>query len=417
MLETGSRVQALAVITLVLTASAARADQWQFNPRVELGGETDSNYLLVPTSSATSVSGGFGNVLLELRDIGQTTEFRFAPGVYATYFPNESDYHSTNPYGYLELTHRGQVSTARLWAEYADQSTVFSERLTSNVGAGGLGNPTGGDSGFLALFNRRKTIHVNPSFAFEVSPLNHIAADLNYYNSAYDHFIPNTYTGYHVVAGSVGWVHDLTQRTSWTVRALYSHNQPEAPSITTNSAGLEGEWSERVSDTSRAYARVGGRRTQFDQIPAGQSDRATSYYGGAGMDWSFQVTQLFLDVTRTVEPISSGYTVERDQLVGRVTRNLSPVLLGYVGARAFKDKALESQTPYNDRTYAVGTVGFEWRFLRAWTVVGQYNYTRQKYVDFPEAATSNAATLSVVYEPHRDLSRERLTPLGRDRGY
>ena len=78
---------------------------------------------------------------------------------------------------------------------------------------------------------------------------------------------------------------------------------------------------------------------------------------------------------------------------------------------------MESQTPYNDRTYAVGTVGFEWRFLRAWTVVGQYNYTRQKYVDFPEAATSNAATLSVVYEPHRDLSRERLTPLGRDRGY
>lgn len=401
---TDSRIEAVAVIALMIAAPAALADQLQFNPRVEAGGETDSNYLLLPSARGTSASGGFGNVVLELHDVGAVTEFRFAPGVYATYFPNNKDVQSTDPYAYLELIRHGQTSTARLWADWSSQSTVFSERLSSDVGAGGLGNPTGGDSGYLALRNRTQTFHVNPWFAAELSPLNHATAELNYYDSKYDNFIPNTNVGYRAAIGTVGWVHDLTPRTSWTVRALYSHYQPDGAAGSTNSAGLEGEWHERVSEKSQAYVRVGARRARFDQVAAGQPDHATSFTGGAGVNWSFQVTQLFLDLTRTVDPNSTGFTVVRDQLRGRIKRNLAPLLQGYVGARVLKDTAQQSGRPFNDRAYAVGTAGLEWRLLRAWTLVAEYNYTRQKYQNDPEAAKSNAATLSFVYEPHRDLS-------------
>ena len=416
MLENDRRLDVFAVIALVLAAPAALADQWQFNPRVEVGAQSDTNYVLLPPPSAVpSVSGGFGNVLLELRDVGAATDFRFGPGVYTTYFPNNKDYQSTAPYAYLDVTHHGQTSTAKLWAEYANQSTVFSERLTSNVGVGGLGNPTGGDSGYLALFNRRQTIFVKPSYESEVSQLNHVTAELSYFNASYDKFIPNTFVAYRTLVGALGWVHDLTQRTSWTVRAVYSRFEPDGTTGSNKSAGLEAYWNERVSDTAHAYVRVAGQRTQFDQVPAGQASHATSYSGGAGMDWAFQVTQVYLDLTRTVQPVSSGNTVERNQLLGRVTRDLTPLLIGYVGGRAFKDSTLERGLTYSDRTYGVGTIGFEWRFSRAWTLAGQYNYSRQKFAIDAEAATSNAATLSFVYEPHRDSSK--LRSFGRDRGY
>ena len=91
--------------------------------------------------------------------------------------------------------------------------------------------------------------------------------------------------------------------------------------------------------------------------------------------------------------------MKRDQLRLRITRDFSPRLSGILGARALVDHATQTTPLFTTRQYAIGTVGFKWRWLRAWTLSGEYDYSRQKFANDPLAAMSNAATLSVIYEP------------------
>ena len=122
--------------------------------------------------------------------------------------------------------------------------------------------------------------------------------------------------------------------------------------------------------------------------------------GGAGVNWTFQVTTLFLDATRTVEPNATGHSVVRHQIRLRIERSLTQKFKVVIGARGYRDTATGDDTSFIPRDYAVGTLGASWRFQRAWTVAAEYGYTRQKYQNQPSAAISSAGRLSIVYEPN-----------------
>ena len=46
-------------------------------------------------------------------------------------------------------------------------------------------------------------------------------------------------------------------------------------------------------------------------------------------------------------------------------------------------------------------MGFEWRWLRQWSLIGSYNYRWQEYEDEPSDADSSAFLIGIVYEPKR----------------
>jgi hypothetical protein len=58
---------------------------------------------------------------------------------------------------------------------------------------------------------------------------------------------------------------------------------------------------------------------------------------------------------------------------------------------------------FNERRYAVASVGAEWRLTRAWAVRGRYDYSWQDYDLTPGSASSNALRLSVTFQPQRDV--------------
>jgi hypothetical protein len=390
-----------------LCSAAARAENWTIEPRVEVGAETDDNYRLLPINANDSVSGGFGDVRFDIHTVDPVNELRFAPGVRATWYPNSKDDQSTDPYAELEASHRGEKSLMALNAGYIKQSVVNSDRVTSDIG-GGLGNPGGGDSGYIALRNRRQLITVNPSLTYNLTQLDKLDVLLTYADANYEKYIPNTNVGYVAVGAQLGLTHALTERHSVTGRVVYSRNDPDTPpgvtlrNSKTDSYGLQGEWTMRVSDLSQAYARLGVQRSKFDRVATGGSDTQNTYVAGAGVNWSFQVTQIFLDLTRTVDPSSSGFSVERNQVRMRVTRQFTPLTSGFFALRGIKDQALDSGAVFRDRSYGVATLGAEMRFRREWSLRAEYDYTRQKYKGDPGPGKSNAFMLSVVYEPKRE---------------
>ena len=163
----------------------------------------------------------------------------------------------------------------------------------------------------------------------------------------------------------------------------------------TDAYGGEVEWNTQYSPNSRAYVRLGAQQTKPER---GSSD--TNVTAGAGGQWASERNRLFLDFTRSVGPVSAGTVVERHQLRLRLYHDVTQRFAMRAGARLSRDEQVEDGT-YPTRKYATGELGFEWRWLRQWSLIGTYNYRWQEYEDEPSDRTANSFLIGIVYEPKR----------------
>ena len=159
--------------------------------------------------------------------------------------------------------------------------------------------------------------------------------------------------------------------------------------------------------SARHTCRGGFRRTKQDSLPTDVFPRKaeTSYVGGAGVQWTFPVNKVLMDLTMSVDPNSSGVLVKRDQVRLRLDHQFSERLAGNVGLRYIRDKSVDSDIALAERRYGVATVGVAWRQTKTISYAAEYNYTNQKFdaLNAPGSrdATSNAVHVSFVYEPRR----------------
>jgi hypothetical protein len=384
----------------MLPASGA---DWQFNPKIEVGAEANDNYRLFPSGFEDRVYGVFTNAAFQIRYLGPTDDFSITPAVYGLYLPDSTDNDTANPSVNLNWKHTGQTYTAGVFGQYLDQSIVQGNLTTAASIGNQLGNPVPGDSGYITFHDREKLGEVTPTLTADLTQRWHLNVTADYSKVTYDPVIPGFNVGYSSEVATVGLVRDMTQRTTLTLRGIVGQNDPEGDFPLTRNYGVEGEWGYHVSQVSQAYVRIGALRSAFEQVAgAAPNPDTTGIVAGAGMNWVFQVTQVFLDLTRTVEPNATGYTVDRDQLRLSLARDYSPTTTAELGARVARDTPTEATVLFAARSYAVGYLGFKWRFRRAWTLSGEYDYTYQHYADTPPVTeSSNAVLLSVIYEPNR----------------
>ena len=95
----------LAGVTLassLLAAGTAYADNWDFEPRVELGGQYNDNYRLAESGTPKIPAyGALADVAMGLALIGQRSEFDVVPRVHSSFYPDDHEDQSTD--GYLNI--------------------------------------------------------------------------------------------------------------------------------------------------------------------------------------------------------------------------------------------------------------------------------------------------------------------------
>ena len=398
-----ARSLAVAAGLLGISSLPALGADWQFQPKIEGGVEYNDNYRLFGSGFRDQVYGAFTNAAFVFHYLSPVDEFSIAPAVYALYLPDSTVDDTADPSINLNWKHTGQTFTAGVFAEYVDQSVVQSDLTTAATIGNQLGNPVAGDSGFLTEKDRRQLAEVTPTLTLDLTQRQHLELTADYSNVNYNPVIPDANVGYNSLNLTAGLIQDLSQRTTLTLRGLFGQYNPRGASNTTTSYGADGQWGYHVSQVSQAYVRLGAMRSTFEQVPgAPHVASVTGVVAGAGMNWTYQVTQVFLDITRDVEPNSTGFTVDRDQLRLSINRSFSAKFTGLVGARYYRDTPTETTILFADRSYGVGFLGFKWRFRRAWTLSGEYDYTWQKYAAVSSStANSDAVLLSVIYEPKR----------------
>jgi hypothetical protein len=392
-----------------LVARSALATDYQVNPRVELAGGYNDNVTLVTGSNEVSAADALADARVEFLAQEPNWQLRATPEVHGNWYSGHSDLNSNGELLYLDGVRTGARYTLDLYGYGASQSLITNYLPTANLGSG-LGTSQPGTTLATPASIRENLGYLRPSYQLDMTPRSSLELKLEYTDATYSQQVQG-YTNYSDFGGAGGLVFKATPTGSFTLRATGAGFQPDVGRMA-DTYGVDVQWDGKFSATKQYYLRVGGARTDVSGSIAGEpaaSSATTTVTGGVGAQWTYTLTEIFVDLTRDVEPTGLGYTVNRNQLRLRVARRFSERLAGFLGARAIQDDPVPGSGVPTAQTqrYYYGTVGFEWRFVREFSVIGAYNFTDYHYSG--STAQANAVRLSLVYEPHRPENGPAIT--------
>jgi hypothetical protein len=379
---------------------AAGAADWELNPRLEAGYLFDDNYRLTQPGTEIEVQGPLVDAELEMRARQPNGEFSFTPRVRGTYFPDEQDLDTIDYFGTLDWQRRGQRINTRVLGEFSQQDVVNAEQPDAEVPTDAdLGNGDIGDSGVVLFKNRRTRASLQPQADFDLSPRRGIELGGNFTDVQYDSELEGAQVDYRNYNVYGGLVTRLSPVQSLTARLRGARYDIETQGDTT-SYGAELQWDTRNAADSRKYLRIGAQNVELVN-----GDSEIAWVAGGGASVMLGRNQLFVDLSRNVGPSGSGIVVTRDQLRLRWTFDMTPRVAFLAGMRGTHDEDVDPDSDFQPRSYATGDIGFQWRWQEEFSLRVAYDYTWQEFEDgLTDAATSNGATLSFLYQP---LQRRR----------
>ena len=397
-------VMVLAVVASLGGAQVAHSSNWDFNPRVELAGVFNDNYRLAQDSAGkVRADGAMLDASLGMRLLTQTSEISLVPRVTSSYFPNDTSDDSTNGYLDFKGNHKLQKGQYGVDAQYANEEVIFSELLPANFPGVGLGQVVGSESGRVTALNRRELERVAPTMTYDLTQRYHLHLDAEYLHASYDKNLFEQ-VGFQNFEARAGLGYDISQQTTFLGSLIGTRYEPH-DSLATNGYGVQTELQFHPTQIMSYYFRLGALHSQAN-VPGG-SVSSTSVTGGAGMTWTYQITQVVVDALRSVSPSSAGQVQNHNELRFRVIRALKPRLSGFVGARAIRLRsAVGGPLAVQGSDYLAATTGLEYQLTRSYRLAGEYDYTWQRFQGEPRAA-SNSVMVSIIYQP---LSRFEPVP-------
>jgi hypothetical protein len=376
-------------------SAPAKAQNWEFSPRLELGYEYNDNYRLDFAGQEIEISGPSLDVTLPLRLIDPVVKAELAPRVRATYFPDERDEDSTDYYLRGLLERRSPRNLIGISGYFSREDVVRSELPPPDEDIDGdLGEIATGDAGRVSFRNERDFVRIEPYWNYDVTQRSRTEVGGYFIDASYDRNFVGFQQDYRDYGAHFGWAFSVSPRSRLVLRARASRYET---AFDAEGYGAEVEWRTDYSETAQLYVRLGGQRTDLKRS---NSDAETSIVGGVGGQWTWPTTDMFIDLTRRVGASASGAVVERNQLRLRLSRALQPRLSFLAGVRASYDEAVGSSSAY-ERDYVSAEAGFDWRMTRKWSLVGLYRYIWQEYSHEPADSSSNAISVGIVYEPGR----------------
>ena len=437
---------ALAGVTLaasLLAGTRAYAGNWDFEPRIELGGEYNDNYRLAESGTPKIPAyGTLADVAMGFVLIDPRSELDIVPRVHSSFFPDDHEDQSTD--GYLNIGGnyhflRGILSGT---ASYANETVISSELLPADFPGVGLGQVIGEGTGRVSIHNRRQLEQVAPKFTFDFTPRYHLVADANIEAASYTNNLSASsgltaaqqaqyvQVGFKNFYGSAGVQYDITQRQDIIWRLIGSEFMPDhatvlgtgptatpinSDSTNTERYGGEAQWDTKPNDVMQTYVRLGVNEVHADTAVDGVINK-TLLVGGAGVVWTYQLSQYIIDAVRDLSPSAAGAVIQQDEFRGRMLRAIQPRLYAVLAARYVRVRgASQTILGVQGSDYAAASAGLQFQITPNYRLATEYDYTWQKFQGEPYAA-SNGISVSIIWQPqsrYRPIPNYNALPLDR----
>jgi hypothetical protein len=432
-----------AVASALVVAGKARADNWDFNPRIELGGMYNDNYRLAESGTPKIPAyGALADVAIGFSLIDPVSELDIVPRIHASFFPDDHEDQSNNGYLNVGGTYRTQRATFGGTASYSNEEVISSELLPADFPGVGLGQVVGETTGRVSIHNRRQMEQVAPKMTFDFTPRYHLIASALYEQASFTDNLgaitvltpaekaEYVQVGYKDFYGSAGLQYDLTQRQDIIFRVTGTEfipdsvtnlgsgedaGQVKSSSTDTQNYGLEGQWDVKPTDKIQGYVRVGVNEVHADTAVDGVIQK-TLLVGGAGIVFTYQLAQYTVDALRALSPSSAGAIIQQDEFRFRILKALQPRLYMVLAAR-YVDVRGASQTilGVQGSDYAAASVALQYQITPNYRLATEYDYTWQKFQGEPYAA-SNGISVSIIWQPqsrYKPLPNYNALPLDR----
>jgi hypothetical protein len=427
----------------LLAGTRAYADNWDFEPRIELGGEYNDNYRLAESGTPKIPAyGALADVAMGFVLIDPRSELDIVPRVHSSFFPDDHEDQSTD--GYLNIGGnyhflRGILSGT---ASYANETVISSELLPADFPGVGLGQVIGEGTGRISIHNRRQLEQVAPKFTFDFTPRYHLVADANIEAASYTNNLSASsgltaaqqaqyvQVGFKNFYGSAGVQYDITQRQDIIWRLLGSEFMPDhatvlgtgptatpinSDSTNTERYGGEAQWDTKPNDVMQTYVRLGVNEVHADTAVDGVINK-TLLVGGAGVVWTYQLSQYIVDAVRDLSPSAAGAVIQQDEFRGRMLKAIQPRLYAVLAARYVRVRgASQTILGVQGSDYAAASAGLQFQITPNYRLATEYDYTWQKFQGEPYAA-SNGISVSIIWQPqsrYRPIPNYNALPLDR----
>ena len=205
---------------------------------------------------------------------------------------------------------------------------------------------------------------------------------------------------------SAGLVRRVDERTRVTARVFTQGYEADLNANSTDSVGVEGQFTRPLSETWTFTLTAGVQRNEFSFVEGttvvDNADTNPTY--GLAFRNRAERTAWNIDLLRRVNPNGSGFVVVRDEFRVFVDRDLTPRLSGRVGLRYFETGTVGDVRQGSDREDIRLESRLEWAITPRFLLNGGINYTSREFLNTGSDSDSNEIYVGVTY---RGLSRQR----------
>ncbi|MEM6483725.1 MAG: hypothetical protein AAF662_01890 [Pseudomonadota bacterium] len=370
---------------LLFVSFTATCDEFLIEYSIEASQSYDDNINLSPNS--LSASGTIIALPLKFIRRSERTSYELEAEASAHRYDLDA-FNSDNQYLAGEVSHALGQGDASLTASFTRDTTRDSEFLDT-----GVVGPSA---------SRREKANVLGLGSWMLNEKHGVIARLEYSDVAYESLRLNDYE---YATSYVGWRFQATEQIQWSLQAGATRFVNDSPVQSLESQGLSTQGGFKASLNERLTLSVQGGWINFDNelesltsTASSDSDSASSYLLDSSLNYRAERAQWKVALTRRPTPSGFGVLLNTSRLDANYSYRASQRLTLELKAKAGMQ---ESQDPSigRDRDFINGSARMAYKFDPHWSLAASYVYRWQDSEVFSGQADSNAAFISLQYEP------------------
>ena len=386
----------LTLLGLGLIAGGSAQAQWSFDPVLRAGAESDDNATLtVRTDEEINLEGILLEAIAGLAYEAPRTNFSLQPRVRSNNYSDNPEAESTDVFVASRWTHQTQSSAFGLRVNFDQQTARTAERADTDFDED-IDDITGDDSGRVGTFGKRDKWRFRPSFAYGISDVSTLSAELDYIDVQYDDVFAGILEDYQDLRMNLEYRQDVSDRTTTIVELTgrqYESAATAVDDITGYGARVGVE--RALSETTRLTALVGVEDTDIGSAePVGE----------IALRRRLETINIVAQYRRSINASGVGRVSLRDQINVNFTRQLNERLAAGIGARVYRVERLEDDTFMGGdagRDYVQLRSNIVWNFTPQLAFEADYRYTiLDRSNTFGESSNSNRIAFWLVYRPN-----------------
>ena len=204
----------LTLFGLALMAGESAHAQWTFDPVLRAGAEFDDNATLtVRTDEELSLEGLLLEASAGIAYEAPRTTFSLVPRVRSNNYSDDPEVESTDIFVTSRYSHQTQSSAFGLRIDFDQQTARTAERADTDFEEE-LDDISGDDSGQVDRFGNRNKWRFRPSWAYGVSNVTTVSAELDYIDVQYDDEFAGLLNDFNDARLDLAYRRDVSDRTT-----------------------------------------------------------------------------------------------------------------------------------------------------------------------------------------------------------